>query len=739
VNDENETTGGAAPAGDATTPERSGAGAAGASAPDASDREPGGDGSSPASGSGEEQSGSPQAAAADGGPPRPKRRRGRRGGRRHRKRPDGTTAAQGQADENGDAENGDAAEGADAAAKPDGTTGPARPRRSQPARARTTPAGTRRPPAQRSRPAAAPKAEGDEAAASEPAAAPEAQASDVDAPAEAAAAGEGSATADGTAAPRKRRRRRGGRGRGGKGGGARTGSTAASATDGEDEASDDQAPAAQPKPKPAPRRPAAPKPAAAAGDGAGDEAAPAPAKAGGRGRAKADGSKGSTRLEARAQRAQQRPRRRPRRLTGEEAKRLRGEGKVMIIHEHGDRIQIAVLEGRDLIEHYVAHGGGRSIAGNVYLGRVQNVLAGMEAAFVDIGKGRNAVLYAGEVNYSAEDLEGDAQPRIEKILKPGQAVLVQVTKDPLGTKGARLTAQISLAGRYMVLAPEQQLSGISRRLAEEERARLRTIVRSMRPNGHGLIVRTAAEGTSAEALKRDLEGLLKIWDEIKSKQKKEKAPALLYAEPELVTRVVRDIFSGDFAKVVVDSKAIHTKLVEYLEDSGPDLLDRLELHEGPLSVLEQYHVVEQIQKALERKVWLPSGGSIVIDRTEAMTVIDVNTAKFVGKGGSLEETVFKNNLEAAEEVARQLRLRDIGGIIVIDFIDMIIPSNREQVLRTLKRALSRDKTRSQVFEVSSLGLVEMTRKKVSEGLLEAFSEPCPNCEGRGIVITHEID
>ena len=413
----------------------------------------------------------------------------------------------------------------------------------------------------------------------------------------------------------------------------------------------------------------------------------------------------------------------------------------MVIHEHGDRIQIAVLEGENhnLVEHYVAHGGGRSIAGNVYLGRVQNVLAGMEAAFVDIGKGRNAVLYAGEVNYSAEDLEGETVPRIEKILKPGQGVLVQVTKDPLGTKGARLTAQISLAGRYMVLAPEQQLSGISRRLAEEERARLRQILRGLRTDGHGLIVRTAAEGASAEALKRDLEGLLKIWGEIKTKQKKEKAPALLYAEPELVTRVVRDIFSGDFAKVVVDSKAIHAKLVEYLEDSGPDLLDRLELHEGPLSILEQHHVVEQIQKALERKVWLPSGGSIVIDRTEAMTVIDVNTSKFVGKGGSLEETVFKNNLEAADEVARQLRLRDIGGIIVIDFIDMILPSNREQVLRTLKRALSRDKTRSQVFEVSALGLVEMTRKKVSEGLLEAFSEPCPNCEGRGIVITHEID
>ncbi|MEX2555197.1 MAG: Rne/Rng family ribonuclease [Actinomycetota bacterium] len=554
-----------------------------------------------------------------------------------------------------------------------------------------------------------------------------------------------------TAAARKRRRRRGGRGRGGRGS-TRPAGTAQTPEGETADTGDEEGTATEPQPQrqPKPRAPRQRRPAAADAPQAGDEpaeggdpATPAPAKAGGRGRTgapKADASKGgSTRLDARAQRSRQRPRRPPRRLTGEEAKQLRGSDKVMVIHEHGERIQIAVLEGRTLIEHYVAHGGGRSIAGNVYLGRVQNVLAGMEAAFVDIGKGRNAVLYAGEVNYSAEDLEGETQPRIEKILKPGQPVLVQVTKDPLGTKGARLTAQISLAGRYMVLAPEQQLSGISRRLAEEERARLRQIVRGMRPNGHGVIVRTAAEGASAEALKRDLDGLLKIWDEIKTKQKKEKAPALLYAEPELVTRVVRDIFSGDFAKVVVDSKAIHAKLVEYLEDSGPDLMERLELHEGPLSILEQHHVVEQIQKALERKVWLPSGGSIVIDRTEAMTVIDVNTAKFVGKGGSLEETVFKNNLEAADEVARQLRLRDIGGIIVIDFIDMILPSNREQVLRTLKRALSRDKTRSQVFEVSSLGLVEMTRKKVSEGLLEAFSEPCPNCEGRGIVITHEID
>jgi ribonuclease E len=409
----------------------------------------------------------------------------------------------------------------------------------------------------------------------------------------------------------------------------------------------------------------------------------------------------------------------------------------MLIHEHEDRTQIAVLEERLLIEHYVTRGRAKTMAGNVYLGKVQNVLPGMEAAFVDIGRGRNAVLYAGEVNYAEEDLEGEP-PRIEKVLKAGQSLMVQVTKDPLGTKGARLTAQISLAGRYVVLAPEQQLNGISRRLAEDERARLRQILRDLRPPKHGVIVRTAAEGASGEALDRDLSHLLKLWDEIGRKARKSSAPALLHAEPELVMRVVRDIFSGDFTRVIVDSRGIYDRIREYLEEVAPDLLDKLELHEGPLPLFETYHVTEQIHKALERKVWLPSGGSIVIDRTEAMTVIDVNTGKFVGKG-SLEDTVLKNNVEAAEEVARQLRLRDIGGIIVVDFIDMILPQNREQILRTLKRALARDKTRSQVFDVSSLGLVELTRKRVSEGLLGAFSEPCPNCDGRGIVITHEID
>jgi ribonuclease E len=450
----------------------------------------------------------------------------------------------------------------------------------------------------------------------------------------------------------------------------------------------------------------------------------------------------STRLAARAIRqTQQQGQRRPRRkLTEEDARRLRGGQKVMLVHEHDDRTQIAVLEENVLIEHFVARRGGRtSLAGNIFLGKVQNVLPGMEAAFVDFGRGRNGVLYAGEVNYSPEDLEGDAMPRIEQVLKPGQAIMVQVTKDPIGTKGARLTTQISLAGRYMVLAPEQQLTGISRRLSENERTRLRLFLREMRHNSHGVIIRTAAEGASKDALERDLGNLLKVWEGIQKSAKRAKAPHLLYAEPELTMRVVRDIFSGDFTKVVVDSRAVYEDIKSYLEDTAPDLLEKVELHEGALPLFEEFRVTEQLHKALERKVWLPSGGSIVIDRTEAMTVIDVNTGKFTGKGTNLEDTVFKNNLEAAEEIARQLRLRDIGGIIVIDFIDMIDPKNQQELLRTLKRALSRDKTRSQVFDVTSLGLIEMTRKKVSEGLLDAFSEPCPNCEGRGIVLTHEID
>jgi ribonuclease E len=412
--------------------------------------------------------------------------------------------------------------------------------------------------------------------------------------------------------------------------------------------------------------------------------------------------------------------------------------KLMVITEHGDRDQIAVLEGRDLVQHYVTRQGARSMVGNVYLGRVQNVLPGMEAAFVDIGRGRNAVLYAGEVNWSLEDLEG-APPRIEHVLKSGQSVLVQVTKDPIGGKGARLTAQISLPGRYLVLAPNSNVTGISRRLPDAERRRLKTIYRQLKPDSHGLIVRTAAEGASEEALAADLERLLAEWAGIEKRAKRAKAPAIVYEEPELTLRVVRDLFTDEeYRELVTDSPRIFRLVVDYLRDIAPDLLAKVRLHEGKLPVFEEFNIVEQIHKGLDRKVWLPSGGHIVIDRTEAMTVIDVNTGKSVGKT-NLEETVVNTNVEAAREVARQLRLRDIGGMIVIDFIDMLLEKNKDKVIDAMKEALAQDKSRSQVFDISPLGLLEVTRKRVSGGLLDAFSETCPQCEGRGVILTYDVN
>ena len=662
----------------------------------------GGDGAGPA------EDGAP----ASGGAPR-KRRRGRRGGRRHRKKPASGAPATGETPSDGEPQNVEASrpEATEAA-----TGSPQTRQRSSTSASRRggrTRSGQRRPAASTRTTRAAPAASDDaddveEAAIREETLTAEQGAAEDRAEALAGMVGAEEAGSDETASPAtaqaRKRRRRGGRGRGKKKPAEANGETAATATE----------PAAEPKPRQ--QRPAAKR------------AETAPARG------------GSTRIAARQQRRQQRGPVRRKRLSEEEARALRGEAKTMLIHASHERTQIAVLEERVLIDLYVTRKESRTMVGNIYLGRVQNVIAGMEAAFVDLGRGRNAVLYAGEVQYSAEDLEGDQVPRIEKVLKSGQPVLVQVTKDPIGSKGARLTSQVSLAGRYLVLAPEQRLTGISRRLHENERARLRQILRDIRPEGHGVIVRTAAEGASKDALRRDLEHLVKQWDELKKKQKRAKAPALLYEEPELTMRVVRDIFSGDFERVVIDSKDIYDTVHEYLNETAPDMLDKVELSAGSLPMFEAFHVTEQIHKALERKVWLPSGGSIVIDRTEAMTVIDVNTGRFVGKGGSLEDTVFKNNLEAAEEVARQLRLRDIGGIIVIDFIDMLNLGNRAEVLRTLKRALARDKTRSQVSdEVSKLGLVEMTRKRSSEGLLEAFSEVCPQCEGRGIVLTHEID
>jgi ribonuclease E len=410
--------------------------------------------------------------------------------------------------------------------------------------------------------------------------------------------------------------------------------------------------------------------------------------------------------------------------------------KLMVITEHGERDQIAILEGRELVQHYVTRAGARSMVGNVYLGRVQNVLPGMEAAFIDVGKGRNAVLYAGEVNYSPEDLEG-APPRIEHVLKSGQSVLVQVTKDPIGGKGARLTAQISMPGRYLVLVPNSDITGISRRLPDDERRRLKQILRTIRPEGNGVIIRTAAEDANEEALAADLARLLEEWKTIEKKAKRAKAPAMLYEEPELTVRSVRDLFTDEeFRELVTDSPRVYELVTQYLAGIAPDLLPKVRLHQGKLPVFEEFHVVEQIHKGLDRKVWLSSGGYIVIDRTEAMTVIDVNTGKSVGKT-NLEETVVNTNVEAAREVARQLRLRDIGGMIIIDFIDMLLEQNKRKVVEALREEMAKDKTRSQIFDISPLGLLEVTRKRVSGGLLESFSETCPTCEGRGLIVTYE--
>jgi ribonuclease E len=422
---------------------------------------------------------------------------------------------------------------------------------------------------------------------------------------------------------------------------------------------------------------------------------------------------------------------------------------LMAVHVRPHAIQIAVLEGRSLIEHYVSRPADdvNQIDGNLYLGRVQNVLPGMEAAFVDIGTPKNAVLYRGDVRYDKEDVEtrgeGDTRSRdarIEQLLKPGQTILCQVTKNPIGTKGARLTQEVSLPGRFVVLIPNSDTYGISKRLPDDERKRLRRILDDVRPKGHGLIVRTAAEGATADELRRDVERLLRQWQQIDGLAGRSRAPSLLYREPDMAVRVIREEFNKDYRGVIIDDPALYEEVREYVASISPSLADRVERYdasEEALPIFERLHVHEQIHKALDRKVWLPSGGSLIIERTEALTVIDVNTGKNVGTS-NLEETVYRNNLEAAEEIARQLRLRDIGGIIVIDFIDMEIASNRADVIRTFREALGRDKTRTQVFDISELGLVEMTRKRVSEGLVESFSETCPTCNGRGIVIDESL-
>jgi ribonuclease E len=461
--------------------------------------------------------------------------------------------------------------------------------------------------------------------------------------------------------------------------------------------------------------------------------------------------RGSTRLEAKRQRrrdGREAGRRRVAILSESEfLARREAVERTMVVRERSERTQIAVLEDDILVEHFVTTSGSGSLVGNVYLGRVQNVLPSMEAAFVDIGRGRNAVLYAGEVDWDAAGLEGKAR-RIEQALSSGDCVVVQVTKDPVGHKGARLTTQISLPGRFLVYVPGGRATGISRKLPDTERKRLKEVLKRIVPDDAGVIIRTASEGVSEDELARDVRRLQAQWEVILSKSgtspdgsggsgSKATAPELLYEEPDLLVKVVRDLFTEDFRELVIQGDDAWDTVEGYVRHVAPDLMPRVRRYTGTADVFAEFRIDEQITKALDRKVWLPSGGYLIIDRTEAMTVIDVNTGKFTGSGGNLEETVTRNNLEAAEEIIRQLRLRDIGGIIVIDFIDMVLESNRDLVLRRLTECLGRDRTRHQVAEVTSLGLVQMTRKKVGTGLLEAYSTLCEHCKGRGVVVSAE--
>jgi ribonuclease E len=416
---------------------------------------------------------------------------------------------------------------------------------------------------------------------------------------------------------------------------------------------------------------------------------------------------------------------------------------MMAVSVRPEATQIAVLEGRNLIEHYVSRPADdvAQIHGNIYLGKVQNVLPGMEAAFVDIATPKNAVLYRGDVQFDAEDVEGGASnARIEQILKARQTIICQVTKNPIAHKGARLTQEVSLPGRFVVLIPNSSTYGISKRLDDSERKRLRNILDKVKPPQHGVIVRTAAEGVTSEEISSDVRRLLSQWDQIEALANSAQAPALLYREPDMAVRVIREEFNDNYRSVVIDDEALFNDVHDYVSSISPALADRIEYYDRsaePLSIFERHHVHEQVHKALDRKVWLPSGGSLIIEHTEALTVIDVNTGKNVGSK-SLEETVYRNNLEAAIEIAKQLRLRDIGGIIVIDFIDMEIKGNRDDVVRVFRDALARDKTRTQVFDISELGLVEMTRKRIGEGLLESFAGQCPDCEGRGVRIDPDL-
>ncbi|HEY0519941.1 MAG TPA: Rne/Rng family ribonuclease [Ilumatobacteraceae bacterium] len=416
---------------------------------------------------------------------------------------------------------------------------------------------------------------------------------------------------------------------------------------------------------------------------------------------------------------------------------------LMAVQVRPSLTQVAVLEGRNLIEHYVSRPADdvSQIHGNIYLGKVQNVLPGMEAAFVDIGTPKNAVLYRGDVQYDPEDIvEKSGQMRIEQMLRPKQLVLCQVTKNPISAKGARLTQEVSLPGRFVVLIPNSKTYGISKRLPDDVRKRLRNILDRVKPAQHGLIVRTAAENANEHELRADMTRLLEQWSVIEAKAKKANSPTLLYREPELAVRVIREEFNAEYRGVIIDDLRLFEDVRDYVAAFNPDLADRIEYFDAEkegLPLYERQHIHEQLHKALDRKVWLPSGGSLIIEHTEALTVIDVNTGKNVGTS-NLEETVFRNNLEAAEEVAKQLRLRDIGGIVVIDFIDMEIKENRRKVVDAFRSALARDKTRTQVFDITDLGLVEMTRKRIGEGLLVNFADQCPNCDGRGVLIDHAL-
>ena len=406
--------------------------------------------------------------------------------------------------------------------------------------------------------------------------------------------------------------------------------------------------------------------------------------------------------------------------------------KQMLVSVNRHQTQIVILEGPVLVEHYVARDDTNSVAGNIYLAITRNVLPGMEAAFLDFGASKNGVLYASDVPSPGKG-NGRNQKRIENVLKEGDEVLVQVTKDAMGAKGARLTGLPSLPGRYLVLVPDADNVGISRRLPDEDRSRLREVINKVRPSGFGVIVRTAALHASAEELAADISRLLKEWEKIQNEAAEGGAPRLIHEEPELLIKVIREHFTADFRKLLIDDKRAFDRVLDYLQATAPDLVSKVQVYEDSIPLFDRYHIDDQLKKALDRKVFLPSGGHLVIDRTEALTVIDVNTGKFVGSS-NLEETVLQNNLEAAEEIGRQLRLRDIGGIIVIDFIDMETVDNQQKVLRRLKETLAKDKTRTQVFEVSHLGLVEMTRKNVSAGLLEQFSHKCEHCSGRGVIV-----